>query len=407
MDPRNIQTVLATEVDKFGAAPMNYAVSRPLLGEGIMNTDGARWKLSRQFINPIFTRAQVSELSTFEIHVRRMIDRIPRDGSTIDLQPLCKALYLDSTTEFIFGKSANSLSPETSNVIARRLPEIFDDALRSMLTRFLLSKFKFLARNEKAWARQCAEVHSIIDNYIEEDIEERKKAVESQDTPYKYVLLRELSKATHDKLFIRNELMNIFFPARDSAAVLTSNAVFLLARHPNEWNKARDEVLSIGAEKLTFEKLKSLKCVHHVINETLRMFSPVVRSWKTCLSPAVLPHGGGPLGKDPILLEAGDQVDMAFGSMHMDKDIYGSDAHEFKPDRWEGRKQDWGYIPFLGGRRICPARQNVLTDVSYVLVRLMQEFKACENRDPCHEYLSTQVFTKESRNGCKVSFVPA
>ncbi|KAI9646015.1 hypothetical protein NHQ30_005453 [Ciborinia camelliae] len=373
MDPKNIQTIVATEVDKFGAAPMNSAVARPFLGEGVLSTDGARWKYSRQLINPIFSRAQVSEFSTFEIHVRRMIDRIPRDGSTVDLQPLCKSLYLDSTTEFIFGKSANSQSPELSNAIAGRLSEIFDDALRGMLTKFLFGKLSFLVRSEKTWLRQCAEVHAIIDNYIEEDIEERKKvAVESPDTPYKYVLLKELFKAIDDKLFIRNKLMNIFFPVQDLAVVLTNNTVFLL----------------------------------NVISETLRIFSPVVRSWKTCLSPAVLPHGGGPLGNDPILLEPGDQVDMAFGSMHMDADIWGADAHEFKPDRWQGRRQDWGYIPFFGGRRICPAQQHVLTNAAYILARLMQEFSACENRDPCYEYLSTQVFTKQSRNGSKVSFVP-
>ncbi|KAJ8065336.1 hypothetical protein OCU04_006024 [Sclerotinia nivalis] len=391
-DSRNIQTILTTEVGNFGAAPMNYAVTKPFLGEGIMTTDGARWKLSRQFINPIFSRAQVSELSTFENHVRKMIDHIPRDGSMIDMQPLSKSLYLDSTTEFIFGKSANSLTPDTSNVITRRLPELFDDALRGMLTRFLLGKFRFLAPNKKAWRKKC-ERHC-------------REEEDSSDTPYKYVLLRELAKATDDKLFIRNELMHIYFPARDSAAVLTSNAIFLLPRHPDEWNKAREEVLGIGEEKLTFEKLKSMKCLQHIVSETLRIFSPVVRSWKTCLKPTILPHGGGPQGTSPFLLEAGDQVDMAFGSMHIDPDIWGTDALEFKPDRWEGRKVDWGYIPFLGGRRICPAQQNVLTDVSYVLARLMQEFSVCENRNECFEGLSTQVFTKESSNGCRVSFVP-
>lgn len=268
-DSENIKTILTSSVDNFGAAPMNYAVSKPFFGEGVMNTDGARWKLSRQFINPIFSRAQVSELSTFEHHVRRMMERIPRDGAIIDMQPLCKSLYLDSTTEFIFGKSAGSLDPEKSNVIARRLPEIFDDALRGLLVRFLLGNFRFLAPGKKEWRRKCEEVHAIIDNYIEEDIAERKKVVmESKDTPYKYVLLRELAKATDDKLFIRNELMHIFFPARDSAAVLTSNAIFLLARHPDEWNKARDEVLGIGDEKLTFEKLKSMKCLQHIVSES-------------------------------------------------------------------------------------------------------------------------------------------
>ncbi|TAQ87734.1 hypothetical protein B7494_g3968 [Chlorociboria aeruginascens] len=83
MDSRNIQT------EKIGSAPMNHAVTVPLIGNGSLSTDVERWKRSRQLVNPIFTRAQVLELSTFEIYVRRMLDLVPPDGSTIDMQRLC------------------------------------------------------------------------------------------------------------------------------------------------------------------------------------------------------------------------------------------------------------------------------------------------------------------------------
>ncbi|KAH6678277.1 cytochrome P450 alkane hydroxylase-like protein [Halenospora varia] len=409
MDLDNIQAILATQVEKFGSAPMSRALCQPFLGDGILTTDGALWKRSRQLVNPIFARAQVSELSTFDVHVKRMIDLIPRDGSTIDLQPLFKKLFMDSTTEFIFGKSANALCPERSSVLAQRLPAIFDDALRGLRKRFLMGKLGFLAGNDKEWLGKCAEVHAIVDTFIDEEIElqKAKKEVPTKDTPYSYILLRELVKTTDDKKFIRNELMNVFFPSRDSAAVLTGNAIFLLARHPEIWNRARAEVLSIGEQKLTFELLKSLKFIHGIIHETLRVLSPVARSWKTCLETSILPHGGGSTGEEPILLQPGDQVDMAFSSMHIDPALWGSDSLEFKPERWLGRKQTWDFIPFLGGRRICPAQQNVLTDVSYILVRMMQEFKTCENRDECYEYVEEMVFTKESRNGVKVAFIPA
>ncbi|CAG8972831.1 hypothetical protein HYALB_00001250 [Hymenoscyphus albidus] len=400
MDPQNIQTICATHVDKFGAAPLNSAISQPFLGDGIMNTDGAQWKRSRNLLNPVFARSQIAELSSFEVHLNRLIEMIPLD-TTVDMQPLFKMLFLDANTEFIFGKSANSLAPETSSPIARRLPTTFDAALRGMRRRFILGKLGFLAGGNKEYARNCRETHEIVDSFVDEECElqklEREKGdqnLNSQTTPYNYVLLKELVRTTDDRKFVRNELMNVFFPARDTAATMTGNIVFLLARHPKVWDTLREEFLSIGDRHLNFELLKSMKYLQAVMNEGLRILNPVARSWKTCLEACVLPHGGGPTGKDPILVQPGDQVDMAFGALHIDPDIWGEDALEFKPERWAGLKQSWNFIPFLGGRRICPAQQNILTDMSYVLVRLMQRFKTCRNRDDCMEYVEEFVFTK-------------
>lgn len=38
--PQNIQAICTTHVEKFGAAPMNNAISQSFLGDGIMTTDG-------------------------------------------------------------------------------------------------------------------------------------------------------------------------------------------------------------------------------------------------------------------------------------------------------------------------------------------------------------------------------
>jgi len=42
--------------------------------------------------------------------------------------------------------------------------------------------------------------------------------------------------------------------------------------------------------------------------------------------------------------------------MHRSKEIYGEDANEFRPERWEGQELKnigWGFMPFHGGPRIC------------------------------------------------------
>jgi cytochrome P450 len=88
--------------------------------------------------------------------------------------------------------------------------------------------------------------------------------------------LKELTKLTDDRRFVRNELINVYFPARDTAGIITSNIILMLARRPHMWDKLRAEVLGIEDQKLTFELLKSLKYTHAIINESM---SPLLFSY--------------------------------------------------------------------------------------------------------------------------------
>jgi len=93
--------------------------------------------------------------------------------------------------------------------------------------------------------------------------------------------------------------------------------------------------------------------------------------------------------------------------MHRRKDIYGADADEFKPDRWDqaSLRPGWGYLPFNGGPRICVGQQFALTEASYTIVRLMQEFSSIEDRDG-EVWQEQLALTMASANGAKVALTP-
>jgi hypothetical protein len=55
---------------------------------------------------------------------------------------------------------------------------------------------------------------------------------------------------------------------------------------------------------------------------------------------------------------------------------------------------------------MCPGQQMSLTQVTYLLVRLAQEFEGLENRDEVYEYVTLGEVTVQSRNGAKVSLTP-
>lgn len=218
--------------------------------------------------------------------------------------------------------------------------------------------------------------------------------------------------------------MNVFFPARDSTAIGVSNVFFQLARHPRVWDKLRKEVVDIAPGALTIELLNSMKYLRNVINESgssalfyfvtmtrltysgLRLHSPVGHAARTCLKDSTLPRGGGPDGKLPIFVPKGQYIEIHFDAMQRDEDLWGADAQDFRPERWETHRVGWEYAPFLGGPRVCPAKQMVLTETAYVVVRLLQEFKGIECRDPEMMYLERQRMTTESRNGVQVALYP-
>jgi cytochrome P450 len=66
----------------------------------------------------------------------------------------------------------------------------------------------------------------------------------------------------------------------------------------------------------------------------------------------------------------------------------------------------WDYLPFHGGQRICIGQQFALTQIAYVLFRVLQRFQAIEARDDGKVRLLYGL-TVSFAHGCPVSMTPA
>lgn len=137
----------------------------------------------------------------------------------------------------------------------------------------------------------------------------------------------------------------------------------------------------------------------------LRLYPSVPQNIRFANKDTTLPVGGGPDGTAPIFVAKGQIISYNIYSMHRRKDIYGEDADEYKPERWENLRVGWGYLPFNGGPRICVGQQFALTEAGYTLVRLVQEFERVENRDP-EPWLENLHLTLGSGNGVHTSLFP-
>lgn len=265
---------------------------------------------------------------------------------------------------------------------------------------------------DTSWKEACDRVHAWIDIHVQRALEETSdESGLDKDTKAKpqsrYILLHEMAKQIRDPIDLRFQILNVFVPGRDTTSILVANILFHLARNPEIWTQLRAESMALGETPLTFEVLKSLKLFQYVIDETLRLQGPSGRVPRKAIRDTILPVGGGPEGKAPIFVKKGTIVSPNLSGMGHDKDVWGDDVEEFKPQRWLDKRPLWEFVPFIGGPRVCPAQQQVRTQTTYLLVRMTREFVRIVNRDPVKEYVELVKMTTESRNGVKVAFFPS
>ncbi|KAL8731062.1 MAG: hypothetical protein Q9181_004449 [Wetmoreana brouardii] len=408
IEPDNLKSMLATNFEIWNLPDRRKEAFAPLFGKGIFTTDGAAWQHSRELLRPNFVRNQVADLATYETHIGHLIGAIPRDGSTIDLNELFFRLTIDSATEFLFGESTNCLAPGASSEYATEFANAFNRSQETagVATRGIPILIKLLPRSDIK--RDVKYVHQFVDRYVKLGLDWQKKRDLEKSTSNggeRYVFLHELVKVVKDPIRLRSELLNVLLAGRDTTASLLGNVWFLLARRPDVWAKLRLEVDGLAGERPTFELIKNMKYLRYVLNETLRLYPVVPANARMSVVDTVLPLGGGPDGKSPLFIPAKKTVAWSVYTMHRRKDLYGEDAEDFKPERWEKLRHGWEYLPFNGGPRICIGQQFALTEASYTTIRLIQEFKGIGSRDP--EPWTEKVTITAAAQATLVALTPA
>ncbi|EZF72480.1 hypothetical protein H105_05519 [Trichophyton soudanense CBS 452.61] len=403
-EPENVKTVLAIKFNDYQLPPRRKAGFRELFGNGVFTNDGSDWEHSRAMLRPNFSRSQIADLNMFERHVRELIELIPTDGSTVDLQSLFFGMTLDSATEFLFGESASTLSGHRSTAPKG---DIFGQSF-DYCTGYIGKRFRFGLPSiwgNKKYRQGVKDVHTFADHYVRKGIERynsREKLGDVSDESGRYVFLDELVKETQDPLVLRSELMNILLAGRDTTASLLSVLWNTLSKRQDVWEKLQAEVQTLDGRAPSFEEIKNMKYLRFTLNEILRLYPVVPGNSRSAIRDTVLPRGGGPDGQSPVFVPKGTSVIYSAFSMHRRTDIYGPDALEFKPERWETIRPGWGYLPFNGGPRICLGQQFALTEASYATIRIMQTFKNIESRDP-HPWTELLTVTCSSKYGAKVA----
>ena len=427
-DEENVKAILATQFNDFGKGPQFRKEWKDFLGLSIFTTDGELWHNSRQLLRPQFIKDRVSDLHTFEKHVQALLPLLAgtHNGATVRVDDLFYRFTLDAATDFLLGKSVDSLHNGQTE-FAKAFAEV--QRVQSLKARAGPIQGWIPDKSFQAGLKVLNEfIGRYIDRALQLPPEELEKKTKSDEG---YTFLHAIASYTRDREVLRDQLVAVLLAGRDTTAVTLSWLFFELSRHPEVVQKLRQEIVSVvGLEsRPTYADLKSMRYLQHTLNETLRLYPVVPYNVRVALKDTTLPHGGGPNGDEPIGVLKDTPVGYSTLVMQRREDIYPSassgfpDYLSFVPERWDSwTPKSWTYIPFNGGPRICIGQREsqplsmfdlemdadndtefALTEMAYTIVRILQTYDRLESGTEGQPMLKADIVLSPA-HGVKVAF---
>ncbi|KAI0716340.1 cytochrome P450 [Earliella scabrosa] len=189
----------------------------------------------------------------------------------------------------------------------------------------------------------------------------------------------------------------ILLAGTDSTSGTLTRAIEVLSRRTDAQQRLRQELLhaTIGANRalsdFDYDAYTSLPYLEAVIKETIRVFPAFYLSPKIAEEDTVLPLSTPIVGTDgqpitELIVPAGTMVWVNIFGLNRDKDIWGPDADEWKPERWLAPLPPSvadAHIPnvyantmtFIAGPRACIGYQLALTELRIALAHLILAFE--------------------------------
>eukprot|EP01104_Vermistella_antarctica_P008145 TRINITY_DN2036_c0_g1_i1.p1 TRINITY_DN2036_c0_g1~~TRINITY_DN2036_c0_g1_i1.p1 ORF type:complete len:469 (+),score=81.14 TRINITY_DN2036_c0_g1_i1:198-1604(+) len=360
-DPVVMRQFFVTDADKFVRKPPPMFMR--LFGTGIFTSNGADWKQQRATARPMFTKTNISEMtSTFTRNANTVVDILNKvkPGEAIDLQDLFFRYTLDSIGEIGFGVSLNSLNSECGFARAFDRSQAFaDGSNRNPFLRWFRSEgFEADVKYMEEFVQKIVDVRREADDYHGRS-----------DLLSRFMCLRDSDDKPYSDEFLRDTILNFFIAGRDTTAVLLSWTFYLLSQNPRVEKKLRAEIEeTFGGEEPDYERLRAARYLRNTLKETLRLYPSVPADGRSVTEDLVLEGHNVVLPKGTVMVYS--QYVMGRDPKNFDEPM------EYRPERFEKQlKQPWAYVPFHGGAQICLGQHMAQLEAAAMTAKLLQKFR--------------------------------
>ncbi|CAO2170703.1 unnamed protein product [Urochloa humidicola] len=379
-DPDVARDVMSNKFGHF-EKPKFPALSK-LFADGVANYEGEKWVKHRRILNPAFHLEKLKlMLPAFSACCEELVSRwaqsLGPDGSfELDVDPELQILTGDVISRTAFG---------SSYLEGRKIFQLQTEQAERLMTiahKFAVPGYLSLPTKNNRRMRQIKkEVDTILRGLIGKRMQAMKEGEPTKDDLLGLLLESNMRDDTDESgrsslgMTIEDvieECKLFYFAGMETTSVLLTWTMILLSMHPEWQDRAREEVLGLfGKNKPGYDGLSRLKTVTMILYEVLRLYPPAIAVSRKTYKEMEIGDGTYPAG---VMLE----LPVLF--IHHDPDIWGSDVHEFKPERFaegiaKASKDRLAFFPFGWGPRICIGQNFALLEAKMALSMILQSFE--------------------------------
>ncbi|THU90950.1 cytochrome P450 [Dendrothele bispora CBS 962.96] len=426
-DPKVMHHVLVKDQESF--AKSNMTLIQLLFGDGLLSVAGHRHRKQKKSLGPVFSTAHMREMLPLFYEVVDKLQYSLRKKVVSGPQEIDMLAWMSRTALELIGESGlgYSFDPMTNEAAEHTYSKTIKNLIPAM-ARLPALRFFFLSWGIKIGTPQfrrsmlklvpIQSVHELRDmaDYMwslsEEIYESKKQALAQGDETVVQqigrgkdimsILMRGNLNAAEDKLDEKEiiaQMSTLIFAAMDTTSNALSRVLELLSAHPEVQTKLRQELVDARNDnaELSYDTLVALPYLDAVCRETLRLFPSIPMLSRISTRDVVVPLSKPITGVDgrkisELALPKDTLVFIGSINSNRDPELWGTDAFEFKPERWLSSLPQAvvdAHLPgvysnlmtFGAGVRSCIGFKFAQLEMKAVLAGLVSTFKFSLTKD--------------------------
>jgi len=358
LGPDATQEVLSNRNKDFSTVAWQDVIG-PFFHRGLLLMDFDEHMFHRRIMQEAFTRTR---LSGYVAHMDAVASAVvaddwPANDRRFLFHPAAKELTLDIASMVFMGHP-----PGSDQDLVTRINAAFTSTTRSggAIVRAPVPPLK--------WWRGLA-ARRVLEDYFADRVRARRGA-EGSDMLTVLCHTADDDGNSFTDADIVNHMIFLMMAAHDTSTSTLTTMAYHLAANPQWQERCRAEGEHIGDAPLDIDALDGLVALDLVINEALRLVTPLPFNVRRAVrDTSILDH----------YIPAGTNINLWPGANHRLPELW-TEPHRFDPDRFapprsEHKRHRYAFAPFGGGAHKCIGMVFGQLEIKTVMHRLLRRYR--------------------------------